>query len=215
MQSRFKYLEINPWMVVSFALGLAQAWRSRFNMNHDGVSYLDMGDAYLRGDWHTAINCYFNPLFAWMQALAHFVLRPSMYWEYPLVHLVDYGIFVVTVFAFEYFLQGLLKDREDVFAIRCIAYSIFLWSSLQLTPLTMIEPDMIVCACVYVALGMLLRSPNTKPVALGAALAIGYYTKAWVFPLALIIPVREPGSCFPRRSALIAARVHFCFFAHR
>ena len=90
----------------------------RFLMTHDGVSYLDMGDAYLRGDWHTAINCYFNPLYAWIQALARFVLRPSMYWEYPVVHLVNYGIFVVTVFAFEYFLQGLLKDREDVFAIR-------------------------------------------------------------------------------------------------
>ena len=115
MQSRFKYLGINPWMVVSFALGLAQAWRSRFNMNHDGVSYLDMGDAYLRGDWHTAINCYFNPLFAWMQALVHFVLRPSIYWEYPLVHLVDYGIFVVIVFAFEYFLQRALKGSGGCF----------------------------------------------------------------------------------------------------
>jgi hypothetical protein len=204
MQSRFKYLGINPWMAVSFALGLAQAWRSRFFMNHDGVSYLDMGDAYLRGDWHTAINGYFNPLYAWMQALAHFVLRPSMYWEYPLAHLVNYGIFVVTVFAFEYFLQGLIKDREDVFAIRSIAYSIFLWSSLELMTVSMIEPDMIVCACVYAALGMLLRSPSTKPVALGAALAIGYYTKAWVFPLALII-LFAAWKLLPRRSALIAA----------
>src|SRR3974377_2397488 len=122
MQSRFKYLGINPWMAVSFALGLAQAWRSRVLMTYDGVAYLDMGDAYLRGDWHTAINGYFNPLYGCIQALARFVLRPSMYWEYPLVHLVNFGIFVVTVFAFEYFLQGLIKDREDVFAIRSIAY---------------------------------------------------------------------------------------------
>jgi hypothetical protein len=92
MQSRFKYLGINPWMAVSFALGLAVAWRSRFYMTHDGVSYLDMGDAYLRGDWHTAINGYFNPLYGWIQALAHLVLHPSMYWEYPVVHLVHYGI---------------------------------------------------------------------------------------------------------------------------
>lgn len=204
MQSRFKYLGINPWMAVSFALGLAQAWRSRFFMNYDGVSYLDMGDAYLRGDWHTAINGYFNPLYAWLQALARLVLRPSMYWEYPVAHLVNYGIFVVTVFAFEYFLQGLLKNRDDVFSIRCIAYSIFLWSSLQLVSVSMIEPDMISCACVYAALGMLLRSPNTKPVVLGTALAIGYYTKAWMFPLALII-LFAAWMLLPRRSALIAA----------
>jgi hypothetical protein len=203
MQSRFKYLGINPWMAVSFALGLVVTWRSRFYMNHDGVAYLDMGDAYLRGDWHTAINGYFNPLYAWLQALGRVVLHPSMYWEYPVAHLVHYGIFVASVFAFDYFLEGLIKDRDDAFAIRCIAYSIFLWSSLQLTSLTVIEPDMIVCACVYTALGMLLRTPNTKPVALGTALAIGYYTKAWVFPLALIILVAA-WKLLPRRSVLIA-----------
>jgi hypothetical protein len=204
MQSRFKYLGINPWMVVAFALGLAVAWRSRFYMTHDGVAYLDMGDAYLRGDWHTAINGYFNPLYAWIQMLARVVLHPSMYWEYPVAHLVHYGIFVVSVFAFEYFLRGLLGAREDVFAIRCIAYSIFLWSSLQLTSLTVIEPDMIVSACVYAALGMLMRGPKINPVALGAALAIGYYTKAWMFPLALIILIAA-WKLLPRRSALIAA----------
>jgi hypothetical protein len=195
---------INPWMGVSFALGLVQAWRSRFYMNYDGVSYLDMGDAYLRGDWHTAINGYFNPLYAWMQALARFLLRPSMYWEYPVAHLVNYGIFAVTVFAFEYFLQGLLRNRDDIFSIRCIAYSIFLWSSLQLISVSMIEPDMISCACVYAAVGMLLRSPNTMPVVLGTTLAIGYYTKAWMFLLALII-LSAAWMLIPRRSVLIAA----------
>ena len=204
MQSRFKYLGMNRWMAIPLILGLAQAWRSRFFMNYDGVSYLDMGDAFLRGDWHTAINGYFNPLYAWLQAFSRFVLRPSMYWEYPLAHLVNYGIFVVTVFAFEYFLQGLIKDRDDVFAIRSIAYSIFLWCSLVLIPVSMIEPDMIICACLYAAMGILLRRPNTRPVALGAALAIGYYAKAWMFPLALMI-LFAAWKLLPRRGVFIAA----------
>ena len=204
MQSRFKYLGINPWMVVSMALGLAQAWISRFYMTHDGVAYLDMGDAYLRHDWHTAINGYFNPLYAWIQTLARIIIHPSPYWEFPVVHLVNFGIFVVAVFAFDYFLRGLLKDREDDFAIRFIAYSIFLWSSLELMRVSMIEPDMIICACVYAALGTLVRRPNTSPVALGTALAIGYYTKAWMFPLALII-LLAAWKLLPRRSAFIAA----------
>ena len=121
-----------------------------------------------------------------------------------LAHLVNYGIFVVTVFAFEYFLQGLIKDRNDVFAIRSIAYSIFLWCSLVLIPVSMIEPDVIICACLYAALGILLRRPNTRPVALGAALAIGYYAKAWMFPLALMILVAA-WKLLPRRGAFIAA----------
>jgi hypothetical protein len=204
MRSRFKNLAINPWMAVSFALGLAQAWRSRFLMTHDGVAYMDIGDAYLRGDWHTAINGYFNPLYAWIQALARLALHPSAYWEYPLVHFVNFGIFVVTTFAFEYFLRGLLRDREDDFAIRSIGYSIFLWSSLLLIPVSMIEPDMVICACVYAALGMLVRRPNTRPVSLGAVLGIGYCTKAWMFPLALMI-LFAAWKLLPRRSTLIAA----------
>ncbi len=202
----------NPWVALALVLGLVQAYAGRFFMTYDGVSYLDMGDAYLRGDWHTAINGYFNPLYGWLQAIARFVLRPSMYWEYPVVHLVNYGIFVATIFAFEYFLQALIKDREDVFSIRCIAYAIFLWSSLQLLPVSLIEPDMIVCCCMFAALGMLLRSPNTKPVAFGATLAIGYYTKAWMFPLALII-LFAAWKLLPRRSALIAASTYLLLCA--
>lgn len=204
MHSRYKHRGIDPWIAVALTLGLAQAWRGRFYMNFDGISYLDMGDAYLRGDWHTAINGYFNPLYAWLQAFARFLLRPSMYWEYPVVHLVNFGVFVAATFAFDYFLRGLLKDRDDVFAIRSIAYAIFLWSSLQLIPVYIIEPDLIVCACVFTALGMLLRTPNTNPVALAAVLAAGYYTKAWAFPLALII-LLAAWKLLPRRSTLIAA----------
>ena len=77
----------------------------------------------------------------------------------------------------------------------------------------MVEPDMIICACVYAALGMLMRSPNTKPVALGAALAIGYYTKAWMFPLALMILIAAWKLLPPRRSVLIAASTFLLFCA--
>src|SRR5262249_5386771 len=101
---------------------------------------------------------------------------------------------------------------KDTFAIRCIAYAIFLWSSLQLLTVSLIEPDMIICACVYVALGMLLKRPNTNPVALGAVLAIGYYTKAWMFPLALFI-LFAAWKLLPRRSTLIAASTFFVLCA--
>ena len=209
---RFKSLNVNPWMAVAFALGLAQAWHSRFIMTHDGVAYMDTGDAWLRGDWHTAINGYFNPLYGWVQSLARLILRPSAYWEFPLVHLVNFGIFVADTFAFEYFLRGLLKDRDDAFALRCIGYSIFLWSSLIMIPVAMIEPDMIICACVFTALGMLLRRSDTKPVTLGAALAVGYYTKAWMFPLALMILVAA-WKLLPKRKALIATMSFLAFCA--
>lgn len=194
----------NPWIVIALALGLIQAWRSRFFMTYDGISYLDMGDAYLRGDWHTAINGYWNPLYAWLQALACFVFHPSAYWEYPLVHLVDYVIFALTAFAFEYMLQGLLADRKDVFAMRSIAYSIFLWSTLELGRVFMVNPDMLVAATVYAAIGILLRAPKSMPIALGIVLALGYYAKAVAFPVALLILIGA-WKMLPRRAVFTAA----------
>ncbi len=202
----------NPWVALALILGFAQAYASRFFMTFDGISYLDMGDAYLRGDWHTAINGYWNPLFAWLQALAKLLFHPSPYWEYPLVHLVDYGIFAVTVFAFEFFLQGLLGDRKDVFAIRTISYSIFLWSSLELCRVFMVNPDMIIGACVYVALGIIVRAPKSMPIALGAALAVGFYAKAMMFPVSLLI-LLAACKVLPRRTILIASASFLLFCA--
>jgi hypothetical protein len=38
------------------ALGLWHAWLGRDAMNRDGLSYLDVGDAFFRHDWANAVN---------------------------------------------------------------------------------------------------------------------------------------------------------------
>ncbi|HEY0083839.1 MAG TPA: hypothetical protein VGB61_13680, partial [Pyrinomonadaceae bacterium] len=55
-------LERLCWLVAA-ALGLLQAWGRRHDsgdgvayMGADGISYLDIGDAYWRGDWAAATN---------------------------------------------------------------------------------------------------------------------------------------------------------------
>ena len=72
----------NPWIAVVLILGFIQVWVNRFYMAFDGVSYLDMANAYLRGDWHTAINGYWNPLYSWLLGIGFLVLRPSAYWDH-------------------------------------------------------------------------------------------------------------------------------------
>ncbi len=57
------------WLL-ALLLGFFQAWAARFTIAHGAVSYLDMGDAYFRGDWAMAVNGYFNPLYAWVLGLA-------------------------------------------------------------------------------------------------------------------------------------------------
>jgi hypothetical protein len=181
--------KINPWVAVAILLGLLQVWFARFAITGDGISYLDMGQAYLRGDWHTAVNGYWNPLYAWFQAAGFAIFRPSPYWEYPVVHLVDFSIYVLTVFAFEFFLVALVRGREDETAMRFVAYALFTWTTLQLIGTSAVNPDMIVALTIYAAFGILARMANGYRTALGLALALaaGYYAKAAELPVALLI----------------------------
>jgi len=194
----------NPWIVIALVVGLIQVWINRFYMAFDGINYLDMGDAYLRGDWHTAINGYWNPLYSWILGIGLLLLHPSAYWEYPAVQLINFAIYAATVVAFEYFLRGLLQKREDVTAIRLVAYALFLWTSLELIRVWMVNADMLVAASIYTAFGLLVRAPvKWTPLALAAALAAGYYAKAAMFPIGLMVLLMG-WLVLPRRQALTA-----------
>src|SRR5690349_2200928 len=59
-----------------FAIGLGllhvyAAIKSQ-SMNADGISYLDIGDAYFRADWANAINPVWSPLYSWILGFANF-----------------------------------------------------------------------------------------------------------------------------------------------
>src|SRR5712691_3167506 len=108
--ANYKLLRVSCW-AVALALGAAQAWATRFTMNPDGISYLDIGDAYWRGDWHNAINAYWSPLYSWILGFFLKVLKPSAYWEYPMVHLVNFLIYAAALGCFEFFLATFIAQQ--------------------------------------------------------------------------------------------------------
>src|SRR5215471_20356129 len=91
---------------IAIAFGLAQALASRHTMQSDGISYLDMGDAIIRGDWKMAINGYWSPLYPWLQGLAAWAIKPTPYWQFTLVHLVNFLIYVFALACFDALLQA-------------------------------------------------------------------------------------------------------------
>ena len=56
-------------------------------MNADGISYLDIGDACLRGGWKNAINLIWSPLYPWLMGAARGFVVPSPRWEFLFVYL--------------------------------------------------------------------------------------------------------------------------------
>jgi hypothetical protein len=112
---------------LSVVLGFLQAWASRMTLVSDTVSYLDIGDGIWHRHWSMAVNGLWGPLYAAILGVTVGLFRPSPYWEYPLVHLVVFAIFLFALWGFDFFHRGLRNQSRHagrrIFLLRLrIAY---------------------------------------------------------------------------------------------
>ena len=195
---RYRYLRLSFWLGAA-AMGLVQAWVSRFEMNPDGISYLDIGDKVWSGDLPALLNGYWSPLYGLFLGLGLKILKPSSYWEFPAVHLVNFLIYLLALVGFDWFLREFIKakknEREAVLPDSlwlAIGYLLFVSTSLIFITTGVVSPDMCVAACVYLDAALLLRireNPQRKLnfILLGITLGFGYLSKTVMFPLAFVI----------------------------
>ena len=191
------------FLILSVVLGAFQAWIGRYSMGPDGVSYLDIGDAYLRGDWKAAINGYWGPMYSVVLGTVLHIFKPSMRWEFPIVHLVNFVVFLGALVCFRIFLRSAAPwiwdssktATEDVVPLPAEivvgwSYLLFLCCSLVLDDLTVVTPDLIVLALILLLAALLLdlrvQHSLWKFVAFGAVCGLGYLAKGVMFPLAFV-----------------------------
>jgi hypothetical protein len=226
-----RLLHILFWTGAS-AIGALQAWSARHSMNADGISYLEVANAYMQADWNLAINSFWSPLYSWLIAVAMYLLKPSAYWEFPVIHLVNFSIYLLGLASFTFLLRELIHyaHRSDAvfqryaclpdWAWLVIGYSLFMWSSLDFSNLAFVTPDGCVAALVYVVAGLLVRIKRKKEasnlglfVFLGLALGLAYLAKTPMFLLAFVFlaisiwPLESP-----RRSLFCLAIAFVAFF---
>jgi hypothetical protein len=191
------------WLV-AIALGVLHTWAgaSSQSMNPDGIAYLDIGDAYVRADWNMAINPYWSPLYSWILGLVLYFLHPSIRWEFPTVHMINFFIYVFALVSFEFFWLRVMRWHEDSssgeasatlpkWAWLALGYSLFIYSALNLIKIWSATPDMLVAAIVFLAAGLIARirtgAATWRTFALlGSVLGLGYLAKTAMFPLAFI-----------------------------
>jgi hypothetical protein len=187
-------------------------------MNPDGIAYLDMGEAYLEGDWPAAINGYWSPLYAWLLAVGMRIFDPPMALVFPTVHLVNLAIYLVALGCFGFFWGQLTryhrwrsKEQGDLCLPRwmwlSLGYVLFVWSSLGLIEIWSVTPDMILSAWIYLAAGLILcirvhRATWRTWGMLGAVLGLGYLSKAIMFPLSVVFLAAAWLSAGNRRRAM-------------
>lgn len=193
------------WLA-ALALGFIQALGRRHEsadglayMGPDGISYLDIGDAYMRGDWYVAVNAMWSPFYSWLLGIWLHLFKPSPFWEFTVVRLLNFLIYAVVLFSFAYFLRALRRDRElrvsgvalPEWSWLVFGYTIFIWTSLFMNRVWRTSPDLLVAALIFLACGLLLRiraAPNRWQLfaALGIVLGVGFLTKTIMLPLALV-----------------------------
>ena len=191
-------------IIVVLLFGLTRAWVERFSLNVDGVSYLDLSDAFLRRDWHNFLNAYWSPLYPALLGIGRLVGPSTKRWELPTAHLLNFVIFVAALACFEFFYSALRdsmvsrnrESEEDTFLLIqewplwVLAHALFLWVSLDLVTLWDITPDLCVSALVYVLAGLILRFRQNSSwklaATLGVVFGVSYWAKAVMFPLAFV-----------------------------
>lgn len=191
---------------IAILLGATQLVIARNGISPDARSYSEIARAYLRHDWAMAINAYWSPLYSWLIALALQIGQPSLRREYPLLHLLNFPIFIIALAGFEFFWSGLLNAealngapsrREGPLplptsALWILGYALFIW--LTVGSIVMGGPDLCVATIALFVAGLLVRIKTSNAVAtgkslyiwLGIALGLGYLAKAVMFPMAFV-----------------------------
>ncbi len=193
----------NLFWMIALLLGGIDAWRGRFWMNGDGISYLDLGDAYLRGDWLMIANAYWSPFYAWLLTLGRVMSGESPHLEFTVVSVVNFVIYIGALVSFHYLLTGIINYKRSLEAQEgrylvvpewvwlMLGYSIFLWSSLAIISLKVATPDLCVAGFTYLLCGTLLRIRMGDKryrtfILFGLMLGVGYLAKAPLFPLSFV-----------------------------
>jgi len=213
-------LERLCWLVAA-TLGFLQAWGRRHHsgdgvayMGADGIAYLDIGDAYWRGDWAAAVNAMWSPFYSWLTGLALRLFQPSPFQEFTVVRLLNFALYLLSLAAFVFFLRELERFRRtqmndgDVSADShadshagshalprrawlVFAYTLFIWTSLSMNRVARTSPDVLVSGLVFIASAVLLRIRMRRAgwltfALFGLTLGLGYLAKTFMFPLAFV-----------------------------
>ena len=189
--------------ILGAVLGFAQSWSSRLEARGDTISYLDMGSYFFHGHYGAIINGFWGPLYPLLFGVTVAVLKPSLYWEYPVIHLVVFLVFLFTMTCFDYFLRQSMQLRSDFDPEKkdaseldwvwiTIGYTIFLWSTLQLIEVDKETPDLLVAGLFFLSCGLLVTILSGRArweifLGLGLTVGLSYLTKFVTLPVSVLI----------------------------
>ncbi len=206
------------WLLAYIAIFLAfagaRAYSDRYHLNPDAISYLDMAHRLADGHADPLTHRYWSPLYPAVLAVAIKAGGVTPDSEFPILHLVNWLIFVVMAFAFAFLLKRLGSAGRwwfPVWAGFCFA---LLWHyGSQFLPLSTGNPDAIVATVAFLAAALALSGGMRSALLLGLVLGIGYYAKAAMLPIGVLLLLCLAGQDWKRRRGLSRVAIAAGVFA--
>lgn len=215
-------ITFTKWFVITYVLMLT--WVARHQMNPDGISYLDIADAYLKRS-PDAINAYWSPAYSWLMAVFLWAFKPSLYWEFPLVHLANLFIFIFTFVSFGFFMKTFIQYLESIhkstdtvtYAHICLfGYVLFTWSMMHSISIDLVTPDLMLNGLIYLVFVLLLKikmnpqAPFASYIFFGLVLGASYLCKSVMFVLAFcFIGLLFSGRAYRQKTKLMSCLIAF------
>jgi hypothetical protein len=103
--------------------------------------------------------------YSWLVGLTLKLIKPSPFWEFTVVRLLNFLIYVLVLACFSYFLRMLRRDHCRRWADRALSewtwlvfgYTIFIWTSLFMNRVSRTSPDLLVAGLVFLVCALLLQ----------------------------------------------------------
>jgi hypothetical protein len=174
-----------------------------YQIDGDGVAYMDLADLIHAHNWHAIIDGYWNPLYPAFLALGQTLFHPTRYTELHAYYLVNFGIFLLEMLAVIAFTDALIQLREasdkttkplsfllDRYTLRYLGVAILVICAQRELSMGKVRPDALLLAFLLFGVAALLRHFATNRLgyaaAMGIALGLAYLTKSFAFPFTLL-----------------------------
>jgi hypothetical protein len=209
--------------VLACALASFVAWGNRYQLNPDGISYIELARAAAVSGPHAAINGYWSPGYPFLLLPIIAAFHGAAAWVIPAVHVVNLVLCALAVTLFAAVLRGLASRAPAPLARHAITIAVAVGTvtAAEAIGFGLITPDVAVMLIVVAAVACVFalersRSRTIPFVALGVVLGIGYWIKGILLPLDLLLLLLLlvfPPSVDQARPRLIVAGIVFAIVA--